>query len=125
MLELAGYTVLAVSSPEAARRTWHENQHDIALVITDVVMPEGSGHDLAAFLQAQRPELPVLFITGYDPSSSDDVGDGPTLPKPFTREALLSRVRRMLDGRGGKTASNVRRFSLSVLCRTQNDPHLS
>ena len=92
LLEPAGYTVLAVSSPEAARRTWNEHHGDIALVITDVVMPEGSGHDLAAFLQAQRPGLPVLFITGYDPSSSDDVAHGPTLPKPFTREELLSAV---------------------------------
>ncbi|MFT3923734.1 MAG: ATP-binding protein [Myxococcales bacterium] len=97
LLELAGYSVLAAQSPDAAKRVWSEYKHRIALVITDVVMPEGSGHELAAALRAQRPDLPVLFITGYDPTSGDEDADGPTLPKPFTREELLAQVRRMLD----------------------------
>lgn len=96
LLELAGYTVLTADAPEAEKRVWAEHADRIAMVISDVVMPEGTGHELAAALRAARPDLPVLFITGHDPNLGNG-SDDPTLPKPFTRDELLSYVRRTLD----------------------------
>jgi CheY-like chemotaxis protein len=98
MLELAGYAVLTADSLASARRVWAEHGERVALLLTDVVMPGGSGHELAQLLRAERPDLPVLFITGYDPSARGEASDAPTLRKPFTRDQLLRSVRRKLDG---------------------------
>jgi two-component system cell cycle sensor histidine kinase/response regulator CckA len=99
MLELAGYTVWAVNSPQTARQLWTQSKLGVDMLISDVVMPDGSGHELARLLRIERPELPVLFITGYDPSARTDTYDAPTLRKPFTREQLLRSVRGCLDRR--------------------------
>ncbi len=73
------------------------------LLLTDVVMPGMSGTELAQHLRAIKPELKLLFISGY----TDDVGIGGTDPssaylqKPFTPEALSKLVRELLDAEPG------------------------
>ena len=69
------------------------------LLLTDVVMPGMSGTELAQHLRIIKPDLRILFMSGY----ADDVGIGATdqfsdyLQKPFTPEVLSQRIRRLLD----------------------------
>jgi PAS domain S-box-containing protein len=74
----------------------------IDLLLTDVVMPRMGGKDLADRLRAQRPDLRVLFTSGYaeSPDGLLDHGGLSLLQKPFTTATLLSRVRQVLDERG-------------------------
>jgi two-component system cell cycle sensor histidine kinase/response regulator CckA len=70
------------------------------VLVTDVVMPGLSGPRLAAAVKAQRPQLPVLFVSGYP---SEELGQGGMLPggaflpKPFHGDALVDTVRRLLE----------------------------
>ena len=72
----------------------------IALLLTDIVMPEMTGVELAQRLLAARPSLRVLFMSGYAPNDVLDGSLGPHSdfqPKPFTAAILASRVRELLD----------------------------
>ena len=109
MLEAQGYTVLDAVDPEEALRMAAVRTQPIDLLLTDVVMPRMNGRELADRVVEVRPELPVLFISGYP---DDDVlrcgvekGAAALLAKPFTAEQLARRVRGLLDGRaaGGVT----------------------
>jgi two-component system, cell cycle sensor histidine kinase and response regulator CckA len=101
-LRMAGYHVLeAPSSPEAVLMC---AQHDgtIHLLLTDVVMPQLSGPALARQAQAHRAGLKVLFMSGHidDALLRRGIRDEgvPFLPKPFTPDALVRKVREVLDG---------------------------
>jgi len=98
---MAGYHVLeALTSPEAARLCEH---HDgpIHLLLTDVIMPQLSGPALAKLAQTVRPSLKVLFMSGHTDDAVLRRGireEGvPFLPKPFTPDALIRKVREVLD----------------------------
>ncbi|HEU4699115.1 MAG TPA: PAS domain S-box protein [Gemmatimonadales bacterium] len=98
-----GYRVLeARSGAEALARFAEEGEH-IGLLVTDIVMPEMSGRQLVEQLRAQRPALPVLFMSGYDEEAVTTQGALPPgtgfIAKPFTVEALLHAVRGVLDAR--------------------------
>ncbi len=100
-LDALGYTVLSAETPHEALRLATEHPGRIHLLITDVVMPELSGCELAEQVRKQRPETRRLFISGY---SSDVLGaqnmDGEGLQylqKPFTRVQLVEKVRKILD----------------------------
>jgi CheY-like chemotaxis protein len=101
ILESNGYGVLEASGPEEASRICQDYQAPIHLLLTDVVMPQWSGRDLAEHLRSLRPGIEVLFMSGY----TDDtvvrhrvIQEGvPFLQKPFTPENLLRRVRGLLD----------------------------
>jgi CheY-like chemotaxis protein len=75
----------------------------IELVITDLVMPEVGGREVAEALRASNPSLPVLFISGYDPDpvvlDASDQGNTAFLAKPFTGSALLAQVRQLAPPR--------------------------
>jgi CheY-like chemotaxis protein len=118
-LHEAGYRVLEAADAEAATRIARDHGDVIHLLLSDVVLPgAANGRDLAAQLQAERPGLRVLLMSGY----TDDIiarhgvlQPGPRfLPKPFTREALLGKVREALDrdrptdDESGRAASNGR-----------------
>jgi PAS domain S-box-containing protein len=102
MLESRGYTVLAADGGPQALAIAEEQLGPIPLLITDVVMPEMSGHDLAIRLLEVRPETKVLYVSGY----TDDMilHHGVLEPgvhflqKPFTPNALARKVRMVLDG---------------------------
>jgi DNA-binding response OmpR family regulator len=76
------------------------------LIVTDVVMPGMSGTTFARQLAQERPEVQVLFVSGYSREAIADRGLGEAglyfLPKPFTASALLERVRQVLDAAGGQ-----------------------
>ena len=96
-----GYTVLAAASPGEAVALVGERGVPVDLLVTDVMLPEMSGPDLAKILAAQRPGLPVLYMSGYTDTTvvrGGRLDPGATfLPKPFGPEALLRKVREVLD----------------------------
>ena len=97
-----GYRVLTAADGAAALEL-ARHEPNLHLLFTDMVMPGMSGRELAGRLAVMRPGLPVVFASGYsDEALRDDFrqdGSVPYLAKPFTAEALLSRVREALDGR--------------------------
>ncbi len=101
-----GYRVLEAASGREALRVWGGHRAEISLLLTDMKMPEGvSGLDLAEKLLAERPELRVIFTSGY----SDDVVSpefltrtgARFLAKPYAYSDLTRLVRDCLDGHGG------------------------
>jgi CheY-like chemotaxis protein len=68
---------------------------DVALVLSDSVMPEGSGQALAAAIRAGPRAVPVVLMSGY---SDRESGPDPVIAKPFTATALLVALRRALEG---------------------------
>jgi len=99
MLAAQGYDVVAASHPAEALARASAVSGPIHLLLTDVVMPGGNGRDLASRLTAIRPETKVLYISGYPEDGTHlewaSVGV-PLLFKPFTRDALLQRIRDLL-----------------------------
>ncbi|MBV9842551.1 MAG: CHASE3 domain-containing protein [Sphingomonadaceae bacterium] len=98
-----GYTVLSAHGGVEALAMLAE-QPSIALLFTDVVMPEMNGRKLADAARAQRPNLPVLYTTGYTRNAVVhngmlDAGVA-LLQKPFTIEQLARKVRDVIDGGG-------------------------
>jgi signal transduction histidine kinase/ActR/RegA family two-component response regulator len=101
-LESNGYRVLDVANGESAIQTVAHHKGPIHLLLTDVVMPGISGRQLAESLSLSRPEMKCLYMSGYtaDLIAQHGVLDPQValLEKPFTKEALLRRVRQVLDG---------------------------
>jgi two-component system, cell cycle sensor histidine kinase and response regulator CckA len=94
VLESAGYLVLVAALPSEAERLLEEAAH-VDLLLTDVVMPEMSGYDLALRISDLRPNMRRLFISGYAPRTQ--LVKGPLLKKPFAPEELARAVRAALD----------------------------
>jgi CheY-like chemotaxis protein len=104
MLEKLGYTVLATSNPGEAIRQAHEHSGRIDLLITDVVMPEMNGRDLAGRLITVYPELKRLFMSGYTANVIAHHGvldeDVHFIQKPFSKKNLAAKVRQVLGHAG-------------------------
>jgi PAS domain S-box-containing protein len=102
LLESAGYSVLEASRPAEAITLVEARPEPIDLLITDVVLPEMMGPELARHLHQLRPGLRTLFLSGYTEGIVLDKGlmndDAHFLQKPFTTDALESKVREVLDG---------------------------
>jgi PAS domain S-box-containing protein len=101
MLERNGFSVLEAGTHEAAEQMFLENVDQIAAVVTDVIMPGGSGKELVDRLGAIGDPRPVLYMSGYpeDVIAHHGVLDEgvPFIGKPFTEQALVDRVRMVLD----------------------------
>lgn len=94
-LSTSGYRVLDADTSDQALQVIRENP-GVDLLVTDIVMPDGNGCDLALRLREQNPRLPVLFISGYEPEQSVKVPISAFLQKPFRISDLLDCVRGML-----------------------------
>jgi DNA-binding NtrC family response regulator len=100
MLRRFGYHVILAQNPAEALQVSAGFRGRIHLLLTDVVMPGGSGSDLAREITAARPGIPVLYMSGY----TDNVilrqgilrAETPFLQKPFTAENLQRKVREVL-----------------------------
>ena len=112
----AGYTVLEAKA-DARRSRWPMYQGPIDVLVTDVVMPEINGREVSERLLARRPDLKVLFMSGYNDDAvvRHGVVGSPAalLQKPFDSRTLATRVRDVLGGQparritGGQPAPGV------------------
>jgi signal transduction histidine kinase/CheY-like chemotaxis protein len=101
VLERFGYKVLTAGTPSEALQVFATHDGHVHLLVTDVVMPEMNGRELAARLRESRPELKALFVSGYSASALAPRGvldEGVHfLQKPFSLEDLAASVRQALD----------------------------
>lgn len=97
-----GYKVLEAPNGIEALKLWQVHRGTVALLVTDLVMPEGlSGQELARRLQADQPRLKVIYISGYSAEiAGQDLqlrsGDN-FVQKPFSPDQLLGAIRHSLD----------------------------
>ena len=100
-LQKKGYTVLHAVDGNEALQIADEYKHPIHLLLTDVVMPNLGGRELARRLNQPRPQMKVLFMSGYPDHatwSSELVDDtAAVLQKPFPFDTLASKIRTLLD----------------------------
>ncbi len=105
MLERKGYSVLAAGTPTEAVNTARAHAGSIHLLMTDVVMPEMNGADLAEKISAVYPEIKTLFMSGYTANVIAHQGvldDGVAfIQKPFSINELAEKIREVLDGPSG------------------------
>jgi PAS domain S-box-containing protein len=105
VLEAQGYKVCEASSGPEALELWASHGEEIALLLSDVVMPEGmTGRELVEQLHARKPSLKVILMSGYSAETAGQKADASTHPntlflkKPCPSRVLLETVRRSLDG---------------------------
>jgi two-component system cell cycle sensor histidine kinase/response regulator CckA len=99
-LERQGYTVLEARHGRDALARLAEHSGPVHLVITDLMMPEMSGSELARQLSGERPAVPVLFMSRYSDSEIAQRGlpaNSAYLQKPFTSDVLARKVREVLE----------------------------
>jgi two-component system cell cycle sensor histidine kinase/response regulator CckA len=98
MLSQHGYRCLEAANGAEALDTLRAGQ-EIQLILTDIVMPEMGGAELAVHLDRDYPSIPILFMSGYseNPLVRAIERTAIFLPKPFTATALTTSVRRALD----------------------------
>ena len=100
-LRASGYSVIVAETPHVALSICHTHAGHIDLLLTDVVMPGIGGRELAIQVTAKRPEIKVLYMSGYTPQAIVHQGelDANTffLQKPFTPSSVAAKVREVLD----------------------------
>ena len=99
-LQQFGYTVLGAASGDEAVKLYHENRDSISLVLTDVIMPEMSGRELAEKIISEDPDMKILYFSGYTDDSIVHHGvlDEGTefIQKPFSHKDLALKIKSML-----------------------------
>lgn len=95
ILSSFGYRVLTANSGQKALEIFDSANPAIELVVTDLVMPQMSGRELMEQIQARAPGLPILCTSGYIRATGTEPS-GAFLPKPFTSQELLRRVKQVL-----------------------------
>ncbi len=99
MLRDTGYEVSEAGSGGAALDVLDAESKKIDLIIIDLGMPGMSGADVARLVQARRPGLPTLFVTGFaDHAALAGVSDAQIVGKPFLNNELTDKVRTALFG---------------------------
>ena len=101
LLRRDGYAVLAAARPSEAVEAAERHGGEIHVLLTDVVMPEMNGPQLAVRLREGRPELKVLYMSGYEDTALSQHGVAPGehafVGKPFAPAELARAVRALLD----------------------------
>jgi CheY-like chemotaxis protein len=102
ILERHGYAVLEARHGADALLLWRAHRDEVTAVVTDLRMPEMGGRELATVLREERPELPLVLVTGYadQPLVSHLGVRAAYVEKPFTGDALLAALRQVLAGEG-------------------------
>lgn len=112
ILTAFGYQVMEAANGSEALRLSEGHSGPIDLLLTDLVMPGLTGREVARKLREQRPNLRVLFISGYDqgqfPGGKEEAGLV-VFRKPFTGTALVNKVREVLDGGSGRRVMRPKR----------------
>ncbi len=102
MLVREGYTVSGAADGEEALQFAGNRENRIDMLLTDIVMPQLNGRELADRLKRMRPGLKVLYMSGFMKEAilkyyGISITGIPFLQKPFTRETLARKVREVLD----------------------------
>ncbi len=110
ILTKGGYSVIGTDEGEAAVRICEHEEQRVDLLLTDVIMPAMLGTELVEKVRALRPELPVLYMSGYShevlaPQALTGDGSSAFIEKPFSANALKGSVRRLLDAPAGPEGS--------------------
>ena len=117
-LKSAGYHVLTAENGLDALAVFQHSDQPIHLLLTDVVMPKMRGPELAERLRRLRPNLRVVYMSGYleyNRENGDFVGDGFFLQKPFSRDSLVKKIGEALADSDLKRAKPIRnRLTLSA-----------
>ena len=107
-----GYDVLCAPNGAEAMQMSADHRGRIALLVTDVVMPQMGGLELSRRLTALRPDLKVLYVSGYSEDDMNEQGvlspDVEFLEKPFTPQAITKKVREILTGSPTLASAGVR-----------------
>lgn len=113
MLANGGYQYREAGDGQEALQLLEDSRQSFHLVLTDIVMPGMNGVELARQLSRIRPDLRVVFMSGYadDPLMNKIEQGALLLSKPFTATALLDTIRQSLDGQSGGTSTSTSRFS--------------
>jgi hypothetical protein len=106
ILTKGGYSVITTSGGEEALEVCRQQDQQIHLLLTDVIMPGMLGTELVEQIKTVRPELNVVFMSGYShevlaPGALAENGGSAFIEKPFNAGELLRTVRGLLDGAGG------------------------
>lgn len=101
MLVREGYKVLGAFDGDEALQIARDHQNHIDLLLTDIVMPQLNGRELAVRLKKMRPDIKVLYMSGFMKEAilkyyGISITGIPFLQKPFTRETLARKVREVL-----------------------------
>jgi len=117
ILETSGYTVLQAADGPSALELLRRHTGEVELLLTDVVMPETSGKEVAERLTRLRPMTRVLYMSGYTDDAIVHHGvldsDVEFIQKPFTPSALARKVREVLDVGHGDQTREMRREGVS------------
>jgi two-component system, cell cycle sensor histidine kinase and response regulator CckA len=102
VLDSCGYTVRRASSGSQALELLRQADEPPQLLLTEVVMPDMDGHELANQIAALQPQARALFMSGYSDETVESHGvswhDSNFIRKPFTLEQLSRRIREILEG---------------------------
>ena len=105
ILTSADFEVLPCRQPRDALQLAADQRRALDILVTDVVLPEMSGLELAGRLHERRPGLPTLFVTGHSRETVHEHGELPPgsafLAKPFDGASLVRLVRDLIERRGG------------------------
>ena len=104
VLRRYGFSVVEAQNGIEALDAWAQRGSDIAIIVTDVVMPQLGGRELVRRLREQGATVPVLFISGYaegtTPERTDDTGRSVFLAKPFDIDVFVRLVTELIQGSG-------------------------
>jgi DNA-binding NtrC family response regulator len=110
VLSHAGYRVLETSNAREALQVASRHQGRIDLLLTDIVMPEMNGADLADHMLNHQPDLVTVFMSGYaehDVLRNPHISTAVHIQKPFTVDALLRRVAEALNSGTNRTSKDA------------------
>jgi signal transduction histidine kinase/CheY-like chemotaxis protein len=97
ILEQNGYKVAAAADAREALKTSEESEIEYDLLVTDIVLPQMRGTELAARLIDRFPQMRVLYMSGHSEEKIPSMRGSSFISKPFRREALIRKIREVLD----------------------------
>ena len=105
LLRTRGYKTLSAINGREAFELFKEHEDDINLLITDVVMPEMGGIELAVQVRSLRHNLPVLFVSGFCENIPSSLQQWESLDKPFKPQEFLKKIASILTSSKGQAGS--------------------